>query len=69
MYSNPTSAYPIALTVGKSYEDNLDLFDPDYNCDSPESFNEALKEILSSKETLNLVATLYSKAKSIVVED
>ncbi len=62
MYSNPESEYPVAISVGSSYEDDCDWFVPKYTCDNKEAFEAAIKEILSSDEVLQTIKILYSKA-------
>lgn len=62
MYSNPESDYPIAITVGNSYENDCESFEPQYTCNSKETFLQTIKEILSSPEVITVIQTLYSKA-------
>lgn len=62
MYSNPESLFPVAISVGSSYEEDCELFEPKYLCDDKEKFESSIKEILSSKEVLHIVKILYSKA-------
>ena len=64
MYSKTEVSYPVAITVGKSYEEDMEAFNPDYECTNKSEFEDALKEILQSQEIMNLIALLYSKAKS-----
>ncbi|TQI66188.1 hypothetical protein [Clostridium sp. KNHs216] len=62
MYSNPESNYPVAITVNSSFEDDSEMFTPQYTCNDKESFVKAIKEILSSAEVLDVIKILYSKA-------
>lgn len=62
MYSNPENEYPVAITVGKSFEDDLECFFPKYVCTDKESFESTLKKILSSEEVLHTIEVLYAKA-------
>ena len=64
MYSKTEASYPVAITVGKSYEEDMETFNPNYECINKSEFENALKEILQSQEIMNLIALLYSKAKS-----
>ena len=64
MYSKTEVSYPVAITVGKSYEEDMETFNPNYECNNKSEFEEALKQILQSQEIMNLIALLYSKAKS-----
>lgn len=65
VYSKPESTYPVAITVGSSYEDDMVMFKPRYICNDKDEFTQALGEILQSSDTLNLIAILYAKAKAI----
>lgn len=65
VYSKPESTYPVAITVGNSYEDDMALFKPQYTCDNTDEFTRALGEVLQSSDTLNLIAVLYAKSKAI----
>lgn len=62
MYSNPEASYPIAITINSSYEEDCEWFVPKYTCDKKEEFIDAIKEILSSTEVIEMIGTLYSKA-------
>lgn len=62
MYSNPESEYPVAISVGSSYEEDCEWFNPKYSCDNNEKFETSIKEILSSEEVLHIIQILYSKA-------
>lgn len=65
MYSNPESVFPIAITVGSSYEEDCELFQPKYSCDDRDTFETSIKEILSSGEVLRIIQILYSKASML----
>lgn len=67
MYSNPESEYPVAITVGKSYEEDCEYFQADYLCDNKEDFEAAIQEILSSKDILRTIGVLYAKAAMLGV--
>lgn len=62
MYSNPETEYPVAITLGSSFEEDCEIFIPRYTCKDRESFEEAIREILSSDEVLRVIQILYSKA-------
>ena len=62
MYSNPETEYPVAITVNSSYEEDCEMFVPSYTCKDKNSFETAIKEILSSDKILGLIQMLYSKA-------
>lgn len=62
MYSHPEEAYPISITVGNSYIDDLEVFEPKYDCKSKGEFESVLKDILSSEEVINKIKILFSKA-------
>lgn len=62
MYSNPESEFPIAITVGNSYEEDCECFEAKYLCDDKDTFETSIKEILSSYEVLRIIQILYSKA-------
>ena len=62
MYSNPECEYPIAISVGKSIEEDYECFMPQYMCDNKETFQSAIQEILSSEATLRTIGVLYAKA-------
>lgn len=65
MYTHAEAPYPISITVGNSFIDDLEMFDPKYNCKSKEEFESALKEILSSEDVLSKIKILFSKATII----
>lgn len=65
VYSKPELAYPVAITVGHSYEEDMEMFTPQCICNNTEEFSHELGKILQSSDTLNLIAVLYAKAKSI----
>lgn len=68
MYSNPETEYPVALTLGSSFEDDCESFAPDYVCSDKKEFVEAVKEILASAKVLNVIQMLFSKASMYPVE-
>jgi len=65
MYSDPETEYPVAISVGKSYDEDCEYFKPKYSCDDKEEFEAAIKEILSSEEVLYIIQILYSKASML----
>lgn len=65
MYSNPETEYPVAITLGSSFEEDCELFKPKYVCNDKDSFEIAIKEILSSEKVLGLIQMLYSKASML----
>lgn len=65
MYSNPEYEFPVAISVGSSYEEDCELFIPKYTCQDKEEFGASIKEILSSKEVLSIIQILYSKALAL----
>lgn len=65
MYSNPETEYPVAITLGKSFEDDCSFFNPDYVCNDKNEFENTIKEILASDEILNVIQMLFSKAAMI----
>lgn len=65
MYSNPETEYPVAITLGNSFEDDCELFKPDYVCKNKEEFEKTIKEILASDRILNMIQMLFSKASMI----
>lgn len=65
MYSNPETEYPVAITLGKSFEDDCSFFNPDYVCNDKNEFEKTIKEILASDEILNVIQMLFSKAAMI----
>ena len=62
MYSNPEKNYPLSITVGSAMEDDLENFNPNYECKNKEEFIDALRAILSSEAVKEVVKTLYTKA-------
>lgn len=62
MYSCPENEYPIAITAGSSYVNDMDNFMPEYKCKTKEEFEDALKSILSSEEIIRKIKVLYSKS-------
>lgn len=65
MYSNPETEYPVAITLGKSFEDDCSFFSPDYICNDKNEFENTVQEILASDEILNVIQMLFSKAAMI----
>ncbi|MBX4259754.1 hypothetical protein KTC96_24830 (plasmid) [Clostridium estertheticum] len=65
MYSHPESEYPIAITVGSKYISDLEDFEPKYECNNKEDFENHIRQILTSKDVLNKVRVLFSKATII----
>lgn len=62
MYSNPETDYPVAISVGNSYEEDYECFSPKHRCNDGDEFEQAIKEILTSEPVMNTVRILYSKA-------
>ena len=65
MYSNPEKEYPVAISVGRSFEEDCEFFQPDYLCHNKEEFENSIKEILSSEEILHIIGVLYAKASML----
>lgn len=65
MYSNPETEYPVAITLESSFEEDCEIFIPKYTCNDKESFEKAIREILSSDEVLRVIQILYSKASML----
>ncbi len=65
MYSNPESEFPVAISVGSSYEEDCEWFSPKYSCNNKEEFETSIREILSSDEVLHIIQILYSKASML----
>ncbi|RKI43528.1 hypothetical protein D7V86_24310 [bacterium D16-51] len=65
MYSNPETEYPVAITIESSFEEDCEMFKPQYTCKDKESFEAVIHEILSSKEVMGIIRTLYSKASML----
>lgn len=65
MYSQPEEEYPVAITIGSSYEDDCEDFQPQYVCNNTEEFITAISEILSSNDILHIVGVLYAKASML----
>lgn len=65
MYSNPESEYPVAISVGKSFEEDCEYFQPDYSCGNKEEFETVIQEILSSEDVLRTIGVLYAKASML----
>ena len=62
LYSNAETDYPVALTVGKCFEDDGVDFQPDYVCHNTEEFTACVKEALRSSSIMDKLETLYAKA-------
>lgn len=60
MFSKAESDYPLALDSSFKEEDPFGSFH--YTCNDETEFIDALKDILSSKETTSIVKNLYSKS-------
>lgn len=65
MYSNLESIFPVAISIGKSFIEDMENFEPAYTCSNLEEFKKALKNILKSDDIMNVIKTLYSKANMI----
>ena len=62
MYSNLEKNYPVAITVGTSFSEDMEYFDPKFECCNVEEFTEKLGSVLNSSEVMDIIKTLYSKA-------
>lgn len=62
MYSNPEAEFPVAISVGNSYEEDRESFTPQYTCENKDEFVASVKDILSSEEVLYTIRILFSKA-------
>ena len=62
LYSNAETDYPVALTVGKCFEDDGVDFHPDYVCNNTDEFTACVKEALRSNCIMDKLETLYAKA-------
>lgn len=69
MYSNFEGNYPVALSVGRSFVEDMEDFNPEYTCDNLESFKQTLTSILASDKVMDVIKVLYSKANMIANED
>ena len=67
MYSNPECEYPVAISVGKSFEEDSEYFVPNYTCHDKEEFEKTIKEILAGENTLRTIGVLYAKASMLGV--
>ena len=65
MYSNLESIFPVTISIGKSFTEDMENFEPAYTCRNLEEFKKALKNILKSDDIMNVIKTLYSKANMI----
>ena len=65
MYSNFECNFPVAITVGNDFTDDMECFEPSYECNNIDEFKEALKKILCSDEVMSVIKTLYSKANML----
>ena len=62
LYSNLEDNYPVAISVGKSFAEDMEDFSPQYECRDLDEFKDTLKSILSADEVMDVIKTLYSKA-------
>ena len=65
MYSNFEQNYPVAISVGKSFSEDMEFYCPQYECKNIDEFKDTLKKILSSDEVMETIKTLYSKANML----
>lgn len=65
MYSNFEYNFPVAISVGKSFVEDMEYFEPSYKCNNIDEFKNTLKQVLSSDEVMNVIKTLYSKASML----
>lgn len=65
MYSNLEQNFPVAISVGKSFAEDLEYFEPSYECNNIEEFKDALKNVLNSDDVMNVIKILYSKANML----
>lgn len=65
LYSNFEDNYPVAISVGKSFAEDMEDFSPQYKCRDLDEFKDALKNILSTDEVMDVIKTLYSKASML----
>lgn len=67
LYSKPERNYPVALEKNMNDKDELrdmvwERDEMDYRCTNEDTFVEALKEILGSADTTDIIKNLYSKS-------
>lgn len=67
LYSNPEKEYPVAITVGSSYEDDCEAFEPFCICENKATFDEKAKELFSSPQIMDIIHMLYAKAVNLSV--
>lgn len=65
MYSNLKQNFPVAISVGRTFADDMEEFQPPYVCYRIEEFRCTLREILCSEEVMNTIRILYSKASML----
>lgn len=65
MYSNFEQNFPVAITVGKDFIDDMEYFEPLCECTNIDEFKGELKKILCSDEVMSVIKTLYSKANML----
>lgn len=65
MYFNMEKSYPVAVTVGTSYSEDMESFNPKFESESVDDFTEKLRGVLNSSDVMGIVSTLYSKARSV----
>lgn len=67
MYSKPECEYPVAISVGRSFEEDYESFVPDYTCNNKEEFESTIEVILSSEDVLRTIGVLYAKVAMLCV--
>lgn len=65
LFGGHRNSVPLAITLGKSFEDDCSFFNPDYICNNKNEFESTIKEILASDEILNIIQMLFAKAAMI----
>ena len=65
MYSNLGQKFPVAISVGGTFADDMERFFPLYVCYRTEEFKQALRKILCSEEVMDVIRVLYSKASML----
>ena len=50
MYTNPDTEYPVAITVGSTFEEDCEYFCPTYTCKDYNEFIAEIEGILSSED-------------------
>jgi hypothetical protein len=69
LYTNPETEYPLAISIDKTYADDMEDFSPEYTCNNFDQFDKAIREILSSERVSEIIKILYSKATALSRSD